>query len=274
MGSATRGALARATAALDAASGVTGSSAVTLATGEQLLAAGRAIESSAQLRAVLSDPAVESSRKSALIAQIFGTLDPAAASLLGEIAESRWSNQDELLDGIEEVGIRAIAISSGAGAAGNDTGIEAELFAFSRSVSSSPELELAVGSKLSDPAGRVALVESLLTGKASEATVAILKHLVQSPRGRRIGGLVAHAADIVADAAGSVVATVTAATEPTAAQLDRLVASLAAQYGRAPRVNLIIDPDLVGGLRVQLGDEVIDGSLATRLAELRLRLAG
>jgi F-type H+-transporting ATPase subunit delta len=263
VGSATRGALARATTALDAASGVT------LSTGEQLLSAGRAIESSAQLRAVLSDPAVESSRKSALIAEIFGSLDPVAASLLGEIAESRWSSQDELLDGIEEVGIRAIARS-----AGDDAGIEAELFAFARAVSSDPELELAVGSKLSDATGRAALVTSLLSGKASAATVAILTHLVQSPRGRRIGGLVAHAADIVADAAGSVVATVTAATEPTPAQLERLVASLAAQYGRAPRVNLIIDPDLVGGLRVQLGDEVIDGSLATRLAELRLRLAG
>jgi F-type H+-transporting ATPase subunit delta len=268
VGSATRGALARATTALDAASGVS------LSTGEQLLSAGRAIEGSAQLRAVLSDPAVETSRKSALIAEIFGTLDPVAATLLGEIAESRWSNQDELLDGIEEVGIRAIASSAAAGAAGNDAGIEAELFAFSRAVSSDPELELAVGSKLSDPAGRVALVESLLAGKASAATVSIIKHLVQSPRGRRIGGLVAHAADIVADAAGSVVATVTAAQQPTDAQLERLVASLATQYGRAPRVNLIIDPDLVGGLRVQLGDEVIDGSLATRLAELRLRLAG
>ena len=263
MGSATRGALAQAKASLDAASGVA------LVTGEQLLAAGRAIESSAQLRAVLSDFAVETSRKSELISTIFGALDPVAASLLAGIAESRWSNQAELLDGIEEIGIRAIAESAGA-----DAGIEAELFSFAQTVASNPALELAVGSKLGDPSGRVSLVESLLTGRASEATVAIVKHLVQSPRGRRIGELLAHAADIVADAAGSVVATVTAATEPTAVQLERLQASLAAQYGRAPRVNLIIDPDLVGGLRVQLGDEVIDGSVATRLAELRLQLAG
>jgi F-type H+-transporting ATPase subunit delta len=242
---------------------------VTLSTGEQLLAAGRAVESSAQLRAVLSDPAVETSRKSALIGSIFGSLDKVAASLLGGIAESRWSSPDELLDGIEEIGIRAIAR-----AAGDDTGIEHELFAFSRTVAGDAELELAVGSKLGDSAGKVALVDALLGGKASPATVAIVRHLVQSPRGRRIGGLLAHAADIVADAAGSVVATVTAATEPTAAQLERLQASLAAQYGRTPRINLIIDPDLVGGLRVQLGDEVIDGSLATRLAELRIRLAG
>src|SRR5262249_15440454 len=102
VGSATRGALARATSALDATSGVT------LATGGQLLAAGGAMESWAQLRAVLADPAVETSRKSTLIGSIFGSLDPVAASLLGGIAESRWSSQAELLDGIEEIGIRAI----------------------------------------------------------------------------------------------------------------------------------------------------------------------
>ena len=148
------------------------------------------------------------------------------------------------------------------------------MFDFSRAVSSDPELELAVGSKLGEPAGRVALVDALLAGKADPATVAIVRHLVQSPRGRRIGELLSHAADIVADADGSVVATVTSATEPTPAQLERLQATLAAQYGRSPRINLIIDPDLVGGLRVQLGGEVIDGSVATRLADLRLRLAG
>ena len=78
----------------------------------------------------------------------------------------------------------------------------------------------------------------------------------------------------MADAAGSLVATVTAATPPSAAQLEKLQASLAVKYGRAPRINLILDPSLLGGLRVQLGDEVIDGSVASRLADLRLRLAG
>ncbi len=263
MGSATRASLAAATAALAAAPDVT------RATGEQLLAAGRAIESSSQLRAVLSDPAVDASRKAVLIGSIFSALDERAAALLGGMVESRWSDSGQLLDGIEEIGIRAIA-----GSAGADAGIESQLFAFSRAVSSDPELELAVGSKLGDPAGRVALVDGLLSGKADPATVAIVRHLVQSPRGRRIGELLSHAADIVADADGSVVATVTSATEPTAAQLERLQATLAAQYGRSPRINLIIDPDLVGGLRVQLGDDVIDGSVATRLADLRLRLAG
>lgn len=263
MGSASRVALEAATQKLAASKGVS------LATGEQLLAAGRAVESSAQLRSTLADPAVEPARKSALLASIFGSLDATASSLLGGIVESRWSNADELLDGIEQVGIRAIAIS-----AGSDAGIEGELFAFGRAVSSDPELELAVGSKLGDPEAKAELVSKLLTAKGGAATVAIVRHLVQSPRGRRIGQLLSEAADIVASANGAVVATVTAAAPLAAKQLTALEKTLSGRYGQALRVNLIIDPTIVGGLRVQIGDDVIDGTVASRLADLRIRLAG
>jgi len=263
VGSATRESLLKAKAALADASNVTPS------TGEDLLAAGRAIEGSTGLRAVLADPTVEAERTSALLGNIFGSLDPVALTLLNGIVESRWSDQAQLIDSIEEIGIRAIVRAAGDGAT-----IESELFGFSQVVSSDAELELAIGSKLGDPANRAALVDALLAGKSSEATLLIVRHLVQSPRGRRIGKLLASAADIVADAAGAVVVTVTASVEPSSAQLGRIRTLLGAQYGRTPFLNLILDPDLVGGLRVQLGDEVIDGSVAARFADFRLRLAG
>lgn len=263
MGSASREALEAAKQQLAAANGVT------LATGEQLLAAGRAIESSVQLRSALADPSVEASRKSALLASIFGSLDGAASQLLDGIVASRWSSQAELLDGIEVIGIRAIAV-----AAGPDAGIEGELFAFGRTISSDNELELAVSSKLGSPDAKAALVRQLLGDQAQPSTIAIVSHLVQSPRGRRIGGLLAGAADVVADAGGAVVATVTSAVVPSAAQLAALEKTMGARYGRALRINLIIDPTIVGGLRVQIGDDVIDGSIASRLADLRITLAG
>ncbi len=263
MGSASRVALQSATQQLSAATGVS------LATGEQLLAASRAIESSAQLRSALADPAVESSRKSGLLSAIFGTLDGAASQVLTRAVSSRWSSPEELVDGIEELGIRAVAK-----AAGPDAGIEGELFAFGRAVSSDHELELAVGSKLGSPEAKAALVDKLLSGKASASTVAIVRHLVQSPRGRRIGQLLSGAADIVADTAGARIATVTSAVPLTAAQLATLEKTLGARYGQTLRINLITDPTIVGGLRVQIGDDVIDGTVAARLADLRIRLAG
>jgi F-type H+-transporting ATPase subunit delta len=263
MGSASREALAAAKRTLAAATGVS------VASGEQLLAAGRAIESSGQLRSVLADPAVAADRKAELLRTLFGSLDAAASQVLNGVVAARWSSPAELVDGVEELGIRAIAI-----AAGPDAGLEGELFAFDRAVASDHELELAVGSKLGAPEAKAALVDALLVGKAQPATVAIVRHLVQSPRGRRIGELLSGAADVVADAQGALVATVTSAVRPSPAQLAALEKTLGARYGRALRINLIIDPTIAGGLRVQLGDDVIDGTVASRLADLRIRLAG
>jgi F-type H+-transporting ATPase subunit delta len=263
MGSATRNALAAATAQLDAVSGVK------LATGEQLLAAGRAIASSSQLRAVLSDRSIPGAEKSKLIGGIFTSLDATAAKLLGGVIESRWSNSDELVDGIETLAIRALAA-----AAGEKAGIEGELFAVGRAVASDPDLELALGSKLGDPAAKAAVITKLIGTKASPATVAILSHLVQSPRGRRIGELVSSAAETVASAAGRVLATVTAASPLSPAQQTRLTTALSAQYGRPVQVDVIVDPSVLGGLRVQVGDEVVDGTVSSRLSDLRLQLAG
>jgi len=238
----------------------------TLATGEQLLAAARALASSAQLRSVIADPAIEASAKSGLIAQLFGGSDALAAAVLESAAGSRWSNPDQLVDGIEELGIRALAATA--------TGIEDEIFELGRAVTSDAELEFALGGKLGDPAAKAALIEKLLGGKANAATVAILSHLVQSPRGRRIGELISFAARTVADESGRLVATVTTATALKPAQQKKLAAQLAAKYGSEPRLDIRIDPSVVGGLKVQVGDEIVDGTIATRLADLRLQLAG
>ena len=263
MGSASRQALVAAEQTLSTTAGVT------LATGEQLLSAGRAIEGSAQLRGLLADPSLEGAEKAGLVARIFGTLDPTASKLLLDIAETRWSNADDLLDGIEQIGIRAIA-----GSAGSSAAIDTELFEFSRAVSSNSDLELALADKLGDPAAKAALVDRLLAKKVSPSTAAIVRHLVQSPRGRRIGALLSGAASIVADEAGRLLATVTTAVPLSAAQQKRLVGALAVRYGRQPRLNIVIDPTVIGGLRVQLGDEVVDGTVASRLSDLRLQLAG
>ena len=262
MGSASRIALETAITALASAKGVT------RATGEQLLSADRDIAGSPQLRAVLADPSIDAKAKTELIGSIFSSLDSGAKQLLGTLVGARWSDSDQLVDGIEEVGIRAIASASGA------AGIEGELFEFARAVASNAELELAIGSNLSEPAQKVALVDGLLGGKADPGTVAIVRHLVQSPRGRRIGELLASAAETVADASNGFVVTVTAAAPLEASQLTTLASTLAAQYGREPRIDVRIDPSVIGGLRVQVGDEVIDGTIASRLTELRLQLAG
>ena len=210
-----------------------------------------------------------------------GTVGPAGrrvffiqARRAGQVVSLKLEKQQvaglaEFLDGIEEIGIRAIAQS-----AGGKASIERELFEVERAVASDAELELAIGSTLGDTTQKAALVDRLLGSSISAATAAIVRPLVQSPRGRRIGELLRSAADLVADANGRIVATVTSAAPLSAAHEKKLVQTLTARYERTPILNVVIDDRILGGLRVQVGDEVVDGTIASRLADLRLQLAG
>ncbi|RFA20276.1 F0F1 ATP synthase subunit delta [Subtercola boreus] len=266
MGSATREALASSKLALEALP----ESALTLSTGEDLFAAGRIIGESAQFRGLLGDPSTEPSEKRALISAVFANrLGADALSLLTAITTAHWSTPDELLAGIEEIALRVIATTAPA-----DVSIEAELFSFGAAVSSDAGLELAIGSSLGTPQAKVSLINALLEGKASEQTAVIVRHLVQQPRGRRIAELLGNAANIVADASNQSIAFVTSASPIAPAQLDRLRSALGRSYGRELKINQIVDPSVLGGLRVQIGDDVIDGSIEARLNDLRQKLAG
>lgn len=265
MGSATREALSAARTTLSELSDRD----VTLRLAEELFAASRVVGDSTQLRALLSDPSGDAAEKKAAITAVFGrALGAVAKDVLLAAVSNRWSADRDLVAGIEELGYRTAARSATAAVS-----IDRELLEFSAVVSSNSELELAVGSKLDAVENKVVLVERLLSTKASPQTMAIVRHLVQAPRGRRFGAAIQQAAAIVADQAGLSVATVTSATPIGAAQLTRLEKGLAVSYGRGLRINQVIDPDIIGGLRVQVGDQIIDGSLASRLGELRLRLS-
>jgi F-type H+-transporting ATPase subunit delta len=70
------------------------------------------------------------------------------------------------------------------------------------------------------------------------------------------------------------VAEVRSAHDLTEADRERLEQALARQYGRDVHLNVIVDPSLLGGLRVEIGDDVIDGSVVARLDQARRKLAG
>jgi F-type H+-transporting ATPase subunit delta len=80
--------------------------------------------------------------------------------------------------------------------------------------------------------------------------------------------------DLVADQRGRTVATVVSAVPLSPAQSERLAAVLSKRYGTDVSINTVVDPSVVGGVRVQIADDVIDASVSSRLADLRQRLAG
>lgn len=263
MGSATTQALGATTAALDAASGVD------LTVADELFAAARALGAAPHLAGAVADSAASTEARTKVVDDVFGgRLQPTTVALLKTAVTQRWSSSADLVDAVEELAIRAAARADA------KSDVEGELFRFSRTVASNPELELALGSRLGDASVKGDLVRSLLASRASAATTLIASSLVQQPRERRVRQLLTRAMDLVADQRGRTVATVVSAVALTDAQARRLAAVLSTRYGTEVALNTVVDPSVVGGMRVQVADDVIDASVSARLADLRQRLAG
>ncbi|MGO1508403.1 MAG: F0F1 ATP synthase subunit delta [Microbacteriaceae bacterium] len=262
MGSATTQALAASTAALAQAKDVT------LDTAGELFTAARLVGESGQLSGALADPAAPAELRQKVVATVFGTMSATTQQVVASAASQRWSDADGLVAGIEELAIRATAIAE------PSTDIEGELFSFLRVIAGNAELELALGGRLGDDTAKGALIEKLLGGTASAPTVLIVSSLVRQPRGRRVRQLLNRAMKIVSAQGGRIVATVHTASPLSDAQRNRLGEALTGRYAGQVSINEVIDPTVVGGLRVQVADDVIDGSISARLADLRQKLAG
>lgn len=235
--------------------------------GDELLAAARALASSHQLLSVLADVGVPVEQRTALVQRVFAGLHAQTRGILVSLAGGRWSKPVDLIAGTEEVGLRALAASK------FGEGLDRELFSVLQTVGSDGRLELALGGMSSPVEARLALVDTLLQD-ASPATRSILKHIVQLPRGRKPLEALRDAQAIVAEARNRVVAVVQTATPLSAAQAAALSARLEQGYGRKISINQIVEPSLLGGVRITVGDDVIDGTVRARLDDLRLRLAG
>jgi F-type H+-transporting ATPase subunit delta len=234
---------------------------------EEIFHVARVVAGNRQLRGVLADASVPTDSKEALVATLFaGTIGEAARRVLSAAFGQSWSHDEDLVSGIEELGIRLAA------QAGDADRVQRELFAFGRAVASDSGLELALDSKVGLDEEKVRLVEALLAGKTEPATGAILRQVVCSSRRGSARGAIARAGRIVAEQRGQVVATVTVAAELSQKRRGEVADRLTRQYGSDVTVNYMVDPAIVGGMRIRIGDEVIDGTITSRLADVRLKL--
>ncbi len=232
----------------------------------ELFQASRAIERSSKVRSSLADRASTPDARAALAERVLAQLGAPARSIVAQLARQRWSEADDLLAAIDAAAIRVAVQAAG------DADVAGEIVAFQRVVASDADLELALGGLRGSGDEKAQLVERLLAGRSSAAAAVILDHLVRAPRGRRIGQRLRNAAVEVAAASGRSLATVTTARELPAPQLDRLRASLERQYGRTLQLQQVVDPSVLGGIRVAIGDDIIDGTVRSKFTDLRLKL--
>jgi F-type H+-transporting ATPase subunit delta len=150
--------------------------------------------------------------------------------------------------------------------------VEDELFRFARSYESSDELRSALTDDQVPPAKRQAIVEDLLGGKATPTTTQLVSMVVGSGRGRELPAIIDKLVARAADSKDLAVAEVRSAVALTDDQQNRLKAALANATGKQVNLKVIVDPSVLGGLVATVGDTVIDGSVRTRVDQLKSRL--
>ncbi len=271
MRGASRDSLAAARERLEALLDTTGTDPAAL--GEDLLGVTGVLARSAGLRRALTDPSRSRESKAELVGQIFGgKVSGAAVDLLAALAGSRWSVSGDLTDAVEGLGVDAVL--AGAENSGRLDAVEDELFRFSRVVAADVGLRDAFSARSEGSERKAALVEQLLRGKAAPETVRLAVQAAVAPRGLRTEQVLENFVEAAAYRRRQLVAEVISAVPLTERQRERLGAALRRIYGRPIRLNTDVDPAVVGGLRVQLAGEVIDGTVLARLDDARRRLAG
>ncbi len=230
------------------------------------------LDSSGSLRRALTDPARPGTDKRALIESLFGWMDPRVVTAVTDFAARRWWLQEDMIGGIEDAAVNAMLAS--AEHAGKLEAVEEELFYIERTVATQSELHTALDLRTAPPDARVALATTLFGSHISSETLALLTRAAGSPRGRRFEKMICYYIKVAAARREKTVAHVATAIELSANQRERLTETLRRSYGRDIRVNVTVDSRVIGGVRVQIGDEVIDGTIVARLEDARGRLVG
>ncbi|GAA1080745.1 F0F1 ATP synthase subunit delta [Pseudonocardia alni] len=240
-------------------------------TADELFAVARFLDSERSVRRLLADASSPEHARADLVRRLFGSqLSQPTVDLVSELAGKRWSTPRDIVTGAEGLARRtAIAIADRNGSLDE---VEDQLFRFGRIVAREPQLASLLGDAARPVEGRVQLLDSVLGEKVYPVTATLLREAVRLPRSRHLDVVAEELAELAAARRDRSVAKVRTPVELSSEQETTLAETLGRMYGRTISLQVELDRSLLGGLVVQVGGEVIDGSVAGRLAAARRSL--
>ena len=240
---------------------------------DELFAVTAVVDGSASLRRALADPSRPTGDKQDLARALFGgKVGENTAALVAEVVGQRWATERDLGDTLEALAVQALLAE--AERHGRIDQVEDELFRFERIVAGNADLRDTLASRNTDALGKAALVYKLLEGRSAPETMRLAQQAVREPRGRRLDLVLESYLRLAARRRDELTALVTVATSLTGEQLDRLRSALEVHYAKSVNLQVVQDPTVMGGIRVQVGDEVVDGTVLRRLDEARRHVTG
>lgn len=239
----------------------------------ELVAVAKLLNRHAVITRYLTVPAEDATARVRLLERLVsGKVSDAALDVLRTAVSERWSTNVDLIDAIEHMSRQALL-----GVAERDNQVdevEDQLFRFSRVLETQPRLAILLGDYNVPTEERVGLLRKVLDSArgVNPIAAALLSQTVELMKGEPAEEAMGFLAEVAVARRGEVVAQVSAAADLTDAQRTRLTDVLSRIYGHPVAVQLQIDPALLGGLMIAVADEVIDGTLSSRLAAAEAQL--
>jgi F-type H+-transporting ATPase subunit delta len=244
-----------------------------LALGDDLFAVTTLLAGNPGLRRAATDPARPADAKAALVERLLsGQISGPGLDLLTGMVRDRWSEPADLVSALDSLAVSALLFN--AEKADRLDSVEDELFRFARTVAADVTLRDAFAARTVGSERKSELVRTLLQGKVTDETLRLAVQAAVAPRGVRTEQALELYLEAAAARRRQLVAEVVAATPLTEGQRARLSTALRRIYGRDIRINLDVDPEVLGGLRIQVNGELIDSTVISRLDGARRALAG
>lgn len=240
--------------------------------GNELFTITKVLDDSIQLERALTDPSRPVADKVAVLKELLGdNAHPMTMEIMTDLVSRRWSRARDIANAVEDFGVDAMMYYADATDATLQVSIE--LSELHSALLNLPVVRAKLYDYQATSEARVKLFREVFSGKTlNKVTMRLAEHATCNLRRRRYLETIQWLINKFSRHMGESMVTVTTATPLKKEQIKRLVEVYSAKVGRQVHINSVVDPTVLGGMRIQAGDEVTDNTVVAQLQNLHRKV--
>ncbi|WP_267326493.1 F0F1 ATP synthase subunit delta [Bifidobacterium longum] len=240
--------------------------------GNELFTITKVLDDSIQLERALTDPSRPVADKVAVLKELLGdNVHPMTMEIMTDLVSRRWSRARDIANAVEDFGVDAMMYYADATDATLQVSIE--LSELHSALLNLPVVRAKLYDYQATSEARVKLFREVFSGKTlNKVTMRLAEHATCNLRRRRYLETIQWLINKFSRHMGESMVTVTTATPLKKEQIKRLIEVYSAKVGRQVHINSVVDPTVLGGMRIQVGDEVTDNTVVAQLQNLHRKV--